>query len=61
MKHPFWELAGGIDALPTPETESSNQRTAYPNGVRTSRNFFSFVYCGFLREHISELEFTKQL
>ena len=31
MKHPFRELAGGIDALPTPETESSDERTAYPN------------------------------
>ena len=29
MKHPFWELAGGMDALPTPETESSDERTAY--------------------------------
>ena len=31
------------------------------NGVRTSSSFYSFVYCVILREHICELEFTKQL
>ena len=28
---PFLELEGGIDTLPTPETESSDERTAYPS------------------------------